>query len=76
MGRLTIKLLRRISPNQRLIGAAYLFWWSIVGGTISTVWIAQTANQKVLMAISWGAITITAYDVIVTSDVRAEQENN
>lgn len=74
MGRITINFLRRLDPERRLIVSVYLFWASIVGGIYSCVWVATSAYEKILMGISWGAITLTAIDVIVTSDVRAEQE--
>jgi hypothetical protein len=73
MGRFTIQLLRRLDPESRLLVAVYLFWSSILGGVYSCIWVASTAYEKILMGISWGAITITAVDVVVTSDVRAEQ---
>lgn len=74
MGQLTIKLLRKLDPEQRLVVAAYLFWFSIVGGVYSTVEIATKSYEQILMAISWGAITITCIDVIVGADIRAEQD--
>lgn len=76
MGKLTIKLLRMIPPEKRLTAAAHLFWYSIFGGTYSVIFLARNPYEQVLMAISWGAITITCYDVISTADVRAEQEES
>lgn len=75
MGRITINFLRRLDPERRLLVAVYLFWFSIAGGIYSCIWVATNSYEKILMGISWGAITLTALDVIVTSDVRAEQES-
>lgn len=74
MARFTITLLRRISPERRLEVAAYLFWLSIAAGVVSCVWLASTWYERVLMGISWGAITITCVDIILSADIRAEVE--
>lgn len=70
MGQWTVKCLRRVEPETRLHIASYLFWISIVLGAISTAFIAKGGFEKILMAISWGAITITCVDVILMADVR------
>ena len=70
MGRFTIWLLRKIQPEKRLVVAAYLFWLTIFAGVYCTAWVAKDAFEKVLMAISWGAITFTALDIVLTADVR------
>lgn len=70
MGQWTINLLRRIPPDTRLICAAYLFWISIILGVFCTIWVAKDAFEKILMAISWLAVTFTALDIILTADVR------
>jgi len=72
MARWTIHLLRRCPPHQRLHIAAWLFWVSILLGVVSTLFLAKGGYEKVLMAISWGAITITAVDVVLTADTRDE----
>jgi hypothetical protein len=74
MGQWTIKLLRRIPTETRLIFAAYLFWVSIILGTYCTVWIAKSPFEKILMAISWLAVTFTALDIILTADVRDNED--
>lgn len=74
MGQLTIRLLRRIDPETRLTVAAYLFWISIGAGIASCLWLTNNWYEKVLMGISWGAITITCIDIIVSADIRAEVE--
>jgi hypothetical protein len=74
MGRWTIMLLRRINPEARLHAAAYMFWISVLLGAASVLFLAQGGYEKVLMAISWGAISVTAIDVVLTADVRKEEE--
>jgi hypothetical protein len=72
VGRWTVHLLRRLDPAQRLHVAAWLFWLSILGGVLSTLLLAHSGYERVLMGISWGAITITTVDVVLTADVRDE----
>lgn len=72
LGSWTVKLLKRIPPRKRLIVAAWLLWISILGGIVCTILFAKEPFEKIVMAISWGAITITCVDVIVSSDVRDE----
>lgn len=62
-------------PNNRVKGAWALFFLSLALGTYCTIWISQTPFERVLMAISWGAITITCLDVIATTDVRANEKD-
>jgi hypothetical protein len=72
MGRWTIRALRCVSTEHRLHVAAYLFWTSVLLGTYCAIWVAKGGFEQVLMAISWGAITITCVDVILTADIRDE----
>lgn len=74
MGRWTIRLLRRIPPEARLIGASYLFWISIVLGIYCTIYVSKTGFERILMAISWLAVTLTCLDIILTADVRDNEE--
>lgn len=74
MSKYLIRLLRKFSPEVRLLWASRIFIWSIVLGTVCTVFISKTAFERILMAISWGAITITALDVVLTADVRDSQD--
>lgn len=75
MGRFTIVLLRRLSPEQRLIVSAYLFWLSIVGAIYCTLFLAKTPYERVLMFISWMAVTYTAWDAVNTTQVGTEVED-
>ena len=74
MSKWTIKLLQRISPDKRLQVAASIFWWSLALGLVSVIFLCNTWFERTLMAISWGAITITCVDLICTTDVRANEK--
>lgn len=66
-----LKLIR--NPEVRFKAAVVMFVLSIVLGTWCTIALCDTGFERVLMAISWGAITITAIDLMATTDVRKEQ---
>lgn len=68
-------MLGRIEPEKRLRVAAWLFWLSILAGAYSVLFLAQGGYEQVLMGISWGAITITCVDVVLTADVRDNDED-
>lgn len=72
MGAWTVRWLKRIEPPRRLLWAAWLFWASIVVGALSAVFLCHTWFERVLMGISWGAITVTCIDIVCTTDVRDE----
>lgn len=72
MGRLTIRWLKRADPAKRLLWAVWLLWASLFLGVLSTIFLCDTGFERVLMAISWGAITITCVDIVATTDVRDE----
>ncbi len=75
MGRWTIQLLRCVPTETRLHVAAYLYWISIILGVYSTLYIANGGFEKILMAISWLAVTLTCVDVILTADVRDNDDS-
>lgn len=60
-------------PKIRLKGAWLLLILSILGGVYSTIWLATKPYERVLMGISWGAIVVSALDVILTADVRINE---
>jgi hypothetical protein len=70
----TIRWLQKISPLKRLEWAANIFWWTVVLGILSTLFLCHGWFQRILMIISWGAITITAVDIICTTDVREVED--
>ncbi len=67
-------MLRRIAPETRLHAASYLFWVSILLGTYCTFFVAKGGFEMILMAISWLAVTLTCLDVILTADVRDNED--
>jgi hydrogenase/urease accessory protein HupE len=68
------RLLKRLKdPRVRFWAATALFVLTLILGTLCTLFVAQTPYERVLMAISWGAITITCLDIMATTDVRKEQ---
>lgn len=68
------RLLKMIQdPKHRFNAAVVMFVLSIVLGAWCTWALCHTGFERVLMAISWGAITITAVDLMATTDVRKEQ---
>lgn len=74
MARWTIIWLQKINPQRRLLWSARIFWWTILLGILSVVFLCDTWFQRILMIISWGAITITAVDIISTTDVRQRED--
>lgn len=62
------------NPAVRVRAAWVLFALSVIAGIGSTVLLAKDPYERVLMGISWGAIAITALDVVATTDVRAKEE--
>jgi hypothetical protein len=64
-----------ISPVWRLRISWFVLLLSAIGWPLSALTLAAE-EPPFILGLSWLAITITALDVIVTSDVRAEQEEN
>lgn len=64
-----------MSPKARFRFAVFLLVLSVVGWPISAMTFAREEPPTVL-GLSWMAITITALDVLFTSDVRKEQEQD
>lgn len=73
-----VKALDHVAPERRRTWAARLFVATIVGWWASAVLLVvlgqSTFFNQMLMAISWLAISITAIDVLSTTDVRAQGE--
>lgn len=69
-----MSLLHRIqSPKIRFYGAVGLFCLTILAGLHSVLFVAHTGYEKILIGISWGALTLTAIDIMATTDVRKEK---
>jgi hypothetical protein len=79
IARRILGLLDQVDTEQRRIWAARILLWSLAGWIVSHILLLILPLwffQHVLLAISWLAISITAVDVIVTSDVRDQQDGN
>ena len=63
------------NPTVRLRMAWIIFILSVVLWPLSIVTFASS-EPPVVLSLSWFAITLTALDIIVTSDVRKEQDEN
>jgi uncharacterized membrane protein YoaK (UPF0700 family) len=64
-----------VNPRTRKRIAAAHLWVSIIAGVACTVFLTDDPYERVLIAISFYAITITAADAWLTADVRTEQED-
>jgi hypothetical protein len=62
-----------ISPTSRVKAAKCLVVVSLIGWPLSALTVAADEPQFVL-GLSWLAITLTAVDVWMTTDVRKTQE--
>jgi len=71
-----VRALDHVDPEDRRLWAARILVATIVGWIISAVILValgqSTFFTQLLNAISWLAITISAVDVLATTDVRAE----
>jgi hypothetical protein len=71
-----VKALSKTKPEQRRIYAARILIASIVGWLLSHalfLFMGITgAFEHILNFISWWAITLTAWDVLATSDVKVD----
>ena len=70
-----------ISPVARLQLAWVTVALTILGWPLSAIWIGfdppdEKLADQFILALSWIAITLTAIDVVMTSDVQAEQQEN
>lgn len=64
-----------MSPKARVRFAWCLLAASVVGYPLTALTVAKD-EPHVVLALSWFAITLTAWDVVSTADVRAEQEED
>lgn len=62
-----------MKPKTRVKAAWIFLLLTLVGGVYSVIWISHDPFEKILMAISWGAITITCLDIVLTADVRVNK---
>lgn len=77
---LVIGVLCKVSPERRRLAAARVLVASVVGWLASHVLLVVLGESSffnhTVMAISWLAITATAADLILTSDVRAATDDD
>lgn len=71
------------NPRNRVKAAWVMLWGSIAGAASTHTAILFTKppgftswTAHLLLALSWGAITITALNIIVTTDIRDKQEES
>lgn len=62
-----------MSPRTRVIFSWCLLVASLIGWPVTALTVARDEPQFIL-GLSWFAITLTAFDVLSTSDVRKQQE--
>jgi hypothetical protein len=63
-----------MSPKWRVRAAWVLVAASCIGWPVSALTVAKEEPQFVL-GLSWGAILLTALDIVSTQDVREKQED-
>lgn len=73
MARTLIRLLRSVSPDARLHAAAWMMIIATVAWPVSQFTVAR-GEPPFVLGLSWLAIILTAMDIIVTADVREEQD--
>ena len=62
-----------VNPRVRLIGAWVLLVVSVIGWPLSALTFAKGEPATVL-GLSWFAIAMTAVDILITTSVRNEQD--
>lgn len=63
-----------MSPKHRRKAAAVLVVLTLAGWPLTAFWLAKDEPQFVL-GLSWAALTLTALDILATSDVREKEED-
>ena len=66
-------LVKYLSPKVRYRIAAVILDLSVLGWPLSALTVAK-GEPPFILGLSWLAITITAFDVLCTTDVRNTQE--
>lgn len=70
-----------IPPERRRAAALWMLFWSFVLGHLNIGayvlgWVSAGLMDAVTNYLSWMALVITALDVLLTSDVRAEVDDD
>lgn len=63
------------TPQRRVQGAVAVFWLSVVAWPLTSLTIFSKEPQGVL-ALSWIAIILEAVIIVITTDVRKEQDSD
>lgn len=63
------------NPNHRIKFALALLIFSVIGWPLTAMTVFSSEPQGVL-GLSWLAIILTAIDILATTDVRKEQNDN
>ncbi len=65
-----------MNPERRRRLAHWLFWLSLVTTppAMWVTWVYPKVGVVILQAVSFLALTFTAWDILQTSDVRVKQE--
>lgn len=71
----------QIDPEQRRRSAVWLLVVSFVLGHLNILgfvfgWVSRDVMDAITNYLSWLAITITALDIVISTDIRKEQENS
>jgi len=75
MAALVLRWLDRLDPETRRRGAVWMLIGSLIGWPLTALTVARGEPQFIL-GLSWFAITLTALDVLSTTDVRREQDDD
>jgi hypothetical protein len=74
-----VRALDHVPPNRRRTWASRLFVGSLIGWALCHIGLLLLPPwffEHVLLAISWAAISLTAIDVLSTTDVRASEDGD
>lgn len=68
-----VRLLKKVSPETRLKAASVLLSASIALWPLTSLTVFRAEPQGIL-GLSWLALILTCVDIILTADVREEQD--
>jgi hypothetical protein len=77
LSRAVVRALDNVEPEKRRRWAARIFTGSLAGWAASHIGLLLLPPwffEHVLLGISWAAISLTAVDVLSTTDVRANED--
>jgi hypothetical protein len=69
------RALAHVSPESRVTAASWLLDVCILAWPITSLTVFKgSATQQAILGLSWLALILTCVDIVVTTDVRAEQD--